>query len=415
VVLLGKKAMEPKPPDHPFIISSMGHYQRDENIILEVIIQGKNNKKHNTMAMVDCGATENFIDRNYAEQIGIPLDKKIVPWRVLAVDGREIASGPVTHDTTIKLTINNHHETIKLHCITIGNSPIIVGLPWLKKHNPNINWKMGRVTFDSDKCIRTCLEKSPHVKTIPKNTMIQQYHRQLTQDTAETKNGTTEEEEYEDTLDGFTMEDGEILQINIHDNFHEEEGRPHKDTEKVTTTTKQNPKNIMPKEYHDYLPVFEEKEKLIQPPHWHHNYWIPLIDNQVPPFKPLHALDETRLQILWEYLNSSMKKGWIRSSTSPAGALIHFVKKKDGGLWLCVDYRGLNAITVKDRTPILLIGEALDRLSKANIYTKLDVKDAYHNLRIAKGDEWKTAFQMKYSLYEYLIMPFGLTNAPTSF
>jgi hypothetical protein len=91
------------------------------------------------MAMVDCRATEYFIDGNYAEQTGIPLDKKKVPQRVLVVNGREIASGPVIHDTTVKLTINNHHETIKLHCITISNSQIIVGLPWLKKHNPNIN------------------------------------------------------------------------------------------------------------------------------------------------------------------------------------------------------------------------------------------------------------------------------------
>jgi hypothetical protein len=140
-----------------------------------------------------------------------------------------------------------------------------------------------------------------------------------------------------------------------------------------------------------------------------------LIDNQVPPFEPLRALDETRLQTLQEYLDSSVKKGWIRSSTSPAGALIHFVKKNNGGLRLCVDYRGLNAITVKDRTPLPLIGKALDCLSKAKIYTKLDVKDAYHNLHIAKRDEWKTAFQPKYGLYKYLIMPFGLTNAPASF
>jgi hypothetical protein len=91
------------------------------------------------------------------------------------------------------------------------------------------------------------------------------------------------------------------------------------------------------------------------------------------------------------------------------------VKKKDGMLRLCVDYRGLNAMTVKDRTLLPLIGEALDRLSHAEVYTKLDVKDAYHNLRIAKGDQWKMAFQTKYGLYEYLVMPFGLTNAPASF
>jgi hypothetical protein len=90
----------------------------------------------------------------------------------------------------------------------------------------------------------------------------------------------------------------------------------------------------------------------------------------------LRALDENRLQALKEYIESSLAKGWIRSSTSPAGAPIHFVKKKDGGLRLCMDYWGLNAITIKDRTPLPLIGEALDRLSRAKIYTKLDVKDA---------------------------------------
>jgi hypothetical protein len=126
MLLLGRKNIEPKPPNHPFIISSVGWYQRDEKIILEVTIQGKNNKIHKITAMVDCGATENFIDKDYAEQMKIPLDKKKIPWRVLAIDGREIASGPVTHDTSIELIINNHRKKIKLHCITIGNSPIIM-------------------------------------------------------------------------------------------------------------------------------------------------------------------------------------------------------------------------------------------------------------------------------------------------
>jgi hypothetical protein len=135
----------------------------------------------------------------------------------------------------------------------------------------------------------------------------------------------------------------------------------------------------------------------------------------MPPFEPIRALDENRLCALREHLETNLERGWIQESTSPAGAPIHFVQKKDGSLRLCVDYRGLNAIMVKDRTPLPLIGEALDRLANAKIYTKLDVKDAYHNLRIAEGDEWKTAFQTKYGLYEYLVMLFGLTNAPASF
>jgi predicted aspartyl protease len=172
VALLGKKAITPKPPDPTYIISSMGQYQRDEKIILEVIMRGKNNQDHRTTAMVDCGATENFIDKKYAEQVGIPLDKKKIPQRVLAVDGREVASGPVTHDTMVQLAINNHRETIELHCITIGNSPIIVGLPWLKKHNPKINWREAKVSFDCEKCAKECLDTSPHAKTIPEEKAI---------------------------------------------------------------------------------------------------------------------------------------------------------------------------------------------------------------------------------------------------
>jgi hypothetical protein len=173
--------------------------------------------------------------------------------------------------------------------------------------------------------------------------------------------------------------------------------------------------DIVPEEYHDYLHVFEGKENPGMPLHRHHDHRILLLEGKVPPFEPLRALDEGRRQALREYLETSLEQGWIRSSTSPAGAPIHFVKTKDGSLRLCVDYRGLNAMTMKDRIPLRLIGEALDRLANAKIYTKLDVKDAYHNLRIAKGDEWKTAFRTKYGLYEHLVMPFGLTNAPASF
>ena len=108
-------------------------------------------------------------------------------------------------------------------------------------------------------------------------------------------------------------------------------------------------------------------------------------------------------------------KRWIRRSISPAGATMLFVAKKGGGLRLCVDYRGLNAITVKNRHALPLIDETLDRLVGAVIYTKLDMKDAYHRIRIKAGDECKTDFRTRYGHFEYLVMPFGLANAPATF
>jgi hypothetical protein len=115
------------------------------------------------------------------------------------------------------------------------------------------------------------------------------------------------------------------------------------------------------------------------------------------------------------YLKENLAKGWIWNSTSPVEASILFMKKKDGLLRLCVDYQGLNKITIKDRTPLSLISKSLDRLKKAKYFIKLDLQTGYHNIRIAEGDEWKAAFRTRYGLYKYTVMPFGLTNALATF
>jgi hypothetical protein len=126
-------------------------------------------------------------------------------------------------------------------------------------------------------------------------------------------------------------------------------------------------------------------------------------------------LSRTELEALRKWLEENLSKGFIRVSSSPAGAPILFVKKGDGSLRLCVDYRGLNEGTIKNRYPLPLLHETLLRLQKAKYFTKLDIHGAYNLVRMAEGEEWKTAFRTRYGLFESLVMPFGLTNAPASF
>jgi len=108
-------------------------------------------------------------------------------------------------------------------------------------------------------------------------------------------------------------------------------------------------------------------------PHRTQDHIIPLEKGKTSPYEPLQPLNKVKMKALREYLEINEKRGWIHASTSPVGAPIHFVKKKDGGLRLYVDYQQLNEITIKDRTLLPLIGESRDQLSSATIYTKLDI------------------------------------------
>ncbi|SOV06846.1 uncharacterized protein UDID_17938 [Ustilago sp. UG-2017a] len=171
----------------------------------------------------------------------------------------------------------------------------------------------------------------------------------------------------------------------------------------------------IPKPYHHLRDVFDEVEADKLPHHTEHDLHLELIEGGKPPQGPLYLKGPKEMSELRKYLDENLEKGFIRPSKSPARSPVLFVPKKDGGLRLCVDYRGLNEITVKNRAPLPLIEEQLFLLRKARIYTKLDLRAAYNLIRIAKGDEWKTAFGTQLGLYEYLVMPFGLANAPTHF
>jgi len=171
----------------------------------------------------------------------------------------------------------------------------------------------------------------------------------------------------------------------------------------------------IPAIYGDFVEVFSKTKAETLPPHRSTDHAIDLEPGYNLPYGRIYNLSEFELRTLKAYIEANLANGFIQRSSSPVAAPILFAKKKDEGLRLCVDYRALNKATVKNRYPLPLISEMLDRVREARIFTKLDLRGAYNLIRIKEGDEYKTAFRTRYGQFEYRVMPFGLTNAPATF
>ncbi|GBG91620.1 hypothetical protein CBR_g52654 [Chara braunii] len=143
---------------------------------------------------------------------------------------------------------------------------------------------------------------------------------------------------------------------------------------------------------------------------------IEIIPGSSIPKGRIYRMSPGELDELRRQLKELEEKGWIRPSVSPYGSPVLFVpKKKEGTLRMCIDYRGLNAITVKNREPLPRIDDLLDGVQGCRYFSKIDLKSGYHQIAIWPEDQHKTAFQTRYGLYEFVVMPFGLCNAPGTF
>ena len=285
--------------------------------------QTNQNTKLSLSALIDCGATANFIDEQFALLLKLtPLETKAA--KVVDVNGRTISP---TKQALFRIPMSISDApptTYTFRAIPMQGHRVILGLPWLREVNPLIDWVTGSIK-------------------VPKNIRV------------------LKQTDFDDELD-----DSPIY---------------------AYYTTQKTP-SALPTVYSSYADVFSEQASTTLPPHRGNlDHAIDLLPGTTPPFGPLYNLSESELGVLKDYIKQNLKSGFIRRSKSSAGSPILFVKKKDGGLQLCVDYRGLNAITVRDQYPIPLISEILDQLRRAKRFTKINLRGAYNLIRVKQGDK----------------------------
>ena len=321
-----------------------------ESIELPCLLESKN-QQIPSFVTIDCGANGSLIDPKFAKENQLPMAARKFPAQAILADGKRVQE--INKTVTTKMAIGPHEEKITLDVMKLGNTPILLGNGWLRKHGVKVDFEKPQLKFQSSHCQKNC--------SIPQSFTIAP---KCPQNIKKPDAPNTYLAEIKETQKNQGQR---IYQVSIHQGIL---------------------KNQVPQEYHEYLDVFSKELADRLPPRRYIDHEIPLEFGKRSHFGPLYNLSQKELEVQKKYIEEQVIKGFMRPSQSPAASPMTFVNKKDTDeLRPCVDYRKLNEITVKDRGPLPLISETLDRLQKAKIYTKLDLQNAYNSIRIKEGDE----------------------------
>ncbi|GJX01160.1 putative reverse transcriptase domain-containing protein [Tanacetum coccineum] len=330
---------------------------------------------NNRYATVDTGADRNFISNTFSTMIDITPTTLENHYDVELADGKIIGVNTIIRGCT--LNFMNHPFNIDLMPVPLGSFDVIIGMDWLTKHHGVIicDEKIVRVPFGRETLTfqgNGNNQKKESRLNIISCTKAQEYLSKgcdaflahITTKEAEDKSGEKR------------LEDVPIVR--------------------------------------DFPEVFPEDLPGI-PPTRQVEFQIDLVPGAAPVARAPYRLAPSEMKELAEQLQELSDKGFIRPSSSPWGAPVLFVKKKDGSFRMCIDYRELNKLTVKNRYPLPRIDDLFDQLQGSSVYSKIDLRSGYHQLRVREEDIPKTAFRTRYGHYEFQVMPFGLTNAPAVF
>ncbi|GKD51542.1 putative reverse transcriptase domain-containing protein, partial [Tanacetum coccineum] len=330
---------------------------------------------HYASILFDTGADRSFISTAFSSLINIAPTPLENCYDVELADGKLVGIDTIIRGCTLNFL--DHPFNIDLMPVELGSFDVIIGMDWLRRCHAVIvcDEKLVQVPYGNE-TLTFCGNESSNGResrlTVISCSKAQEYMAKGCQ--------------------VF------LAQISAKKEEDKSEGKQIKDVPIVR----------------DFPEVFPEDLPGL-PPARPVEFQIDLIPGAAPVARAPYRLAPSEMKELSEQLQELSDKGFIRPSSSPWGAPVLFVKKKDGSFRMCIDYRELNKLTVKNRYPLPRIDDLFDQLQGSSIYSKIDLRSGYHQLRVREQDIPKTAFRTRYGHYEFQVMPFGLTNAPAVF
>ncbi|GJU39682.1 putative reverse transcriptase domain-containing protein [Tanacetum coccineum] len=325
--------------------------------------------------LFDTGADRSFVSTAFSSQIDITPNALDHDYAVELADGRIVGVNTIIRGCTLNFL--DHPFNINLMPVEMGSFDVIIGMDWLSKYQAVIVCaeKIVRIPYGNETLIIRGDGSNQGSETrlnIISCTRTQKYMLKGCQ--VFLAHVTTKEAE--DKSEEKRLEDVPILR--------------------------------------DFPEVFPEDLPVLLPTR-QVEFRIDLVPGAAPMARAPYRLAPSEMKELSEKLKELSDKGFIRPGSLTWGAPVLFVKKKDGSFRMFIDYRELNKLTVKNRYPLPRIDDLFDQLQGSSVYSKIDLRTGYHQLRVREEDIPKTAFRTRYSHYEFQVMPFGLTNAPTVF
>ena len=325
-------------------------------------------------ALLDSGTTGMFIDKRAAAKHGFTLQKLERPIKARNVDGTNNSGGAIMHQVEANVYYKDHVERMRMDVCDLGKMEVILGMPWLQVHNPEINWETGEVkmTRCPPLCSRTKskgVERGKRVATLEEEKIVRW--------TVDEKEDWGREEEIEE------------------------------DHRKI--------EELVPRKFLKWRKVFGKVESERMPTRKAWDHAINLKETFKPQKGRIYPLSKNEREEVQNFMEDQLRKGYIRLSKSPQTSPVFFVGKKDGSKQMVMDYCNLNDQTVKNNYLLPLITELIDNMGSKKVFTKMDLRWGFNNVRIKEGDEWKGAFTTHIGFFEPTVMFFGMTNSPATF